>query len=82
MGAIALHIILEEINCTLLQILKKYYVVFTNLIIKLALKVVVCLQMARTHPERFFVHLVWHHSDQLYWQFFVFMLCKSIVTFQ
>ena len=49
---------LEKFDRSLFQVLQQYYVVFANLIVHLALKVIVRLEMARADPERLSFELV------------------------
>ena len=77
-GLATLDVSLQEVDGSFFQILQQDDVVFTYCIIDLALKCVVSLEVTRTHPERFFVHLVWHDSDELDWQLFVFLLGETV----
>ena len=67
MGAVALNIILKEFYGSFLQVLKQYDVVFANLIVKLTLKTVFSGKVTWADPERFFLHLVRHHTNKLDW---------------
>ena len=73
-----LDVSLQEVDCSFFQILKQNDVVLTYCVVDLSLQCVVSLEVARTHPERLFVHLVWHDSNQLNRQLFVFMLSKTV----
>ena len=57
---------LQEFYRSLFQVLQQYYVVFANLIVHLALKVVVCLEVAGTDPERLSFKLVGEKANQLH----------------
>ena len=80
-GAVALYVILQEINCPLFQILQKNNVVFANLVVELTLEIILGLEVARAHPERLIVHFVRHDADKLHWHLFVCLMVKSIANF-
>ena len=63
MHVLALRLHLQEFDGSLFQVLQQDDVILADLVIHLALEVVVCLQVARTHPERLTLVLVRHQAD-------------------
>jgi len=57
---------LQELDCSFFQILQQNYIVFADLIVHFSLKIILSLQMARTHPEGLTVKLVRYQADQLH----------------